>query len=119
MAGRAVLAAYSSGVVGAHVEKGERSLFDRSHHRRKKAVLPCLNACMKRVFVIALENGHSALGENRAGVDPCIDQVHRAPRDARTVCEGLPWCMQPREGGQQRRVYIHDVARKVRNGLFT
>jgi hypothetical protein len=63
-------------------------------------------------LVVVLEHGDRGLRDDRTGVGPAVDEVHRAPRDARAVLERLPLPANPRERRQEGGVDVDDPHRE-------
>ncbi len=61
------------------------------------------------VAVVAVEDGHRGLGDDRAGVGAGVDEVDGAPGDARPVRERLGLRVDPRERGEERGVDVDDA----------
>ena len=83
----------------------------------EQIVLAGENARGERVVVVAGQDGHGRLRDDRAGVGARVDQVHGAAGDARSVRERLRLRVDPRERGQERRVDVeHAVRERVEEG---
>jgi len=66
---------------------------------------------MERRLVVAGEDRHGLLGDDRSTVEGRIDEVDGRPGHGRAMGKGVANGMRAREGRQQRRVGVEDPAR--------
>lgn len=87
---------------------GDPAVRQGPDHHRQDGVLLDLDAGVERGGVVARQDRHRALGDDRPGVDAAIDEVDRDPGQLAAVGQGLGRTVDTGERGQEGGVGIDD-----------
>ena len=81
-------------------------------HPRQQPVLHGLDPPPQRRFVVAGQDRHRLLDDDRTAIQRLVDQVDRAATEDHAVRKGIANGVRARERRQQRRMGVHDPARE-------
>ncbi len=70
------------------------------------------NPCCQRILRVIVQDWNDRLSDDGARVDPFVDEVNRAPREAGTVLKRLAGPVRAGERWKQGGVDVHDPVRK-------
>ena len=72
---------------------------------------------MQGLFGIVVQNGHCRLGEDGAGINAGVDEVHGQAGNLHTVRQGVTHAVRTREGGQQGGVSVNNAVAETLDQL--